>query len=222
MKYLLRIDEARVTWADKIKDNNLRIVNSALRQNPEININDIKDVLLELFDMIGVYPEPHPYLFFKKEGGGKLIVGTKYAKYGGYEKKNYFNIEKFLQDDDLLDPTLAIVFDGFADGSYAQYNQKMKVLLTDEKYLNVKKECYERLNDMGYNLENSKDIISRFGTGLVVVTKTITYNHLVNTNYMEGLPENITKELHKFMTDKCIEGKDAIRLVDIFKKAIGK
>lgn len=68
MKYLLRIDEARVTWADKIKDNNLRIINSALRQNPEININDIKDVLLELFDMIGVYPEPHPYLFFKKEG----------------------------------------------------------------------------------------------------------------------------------------------------------
>lgn len=54
MKYLLRIDEARVTWADKIKDNNLRIINSALRQNPEININDIKDVLLELFDMIGV------------------------------------------------------------------------------------------------------------------------------------------------------------------------
>lgn len=195
-----------------------------MRQNPEININDIKDVLLELFDMIGVYPEPHPYLFFKKEGkpgySGRLIVSTKYS---GYEKKDYFNVEKFLQDDDdLLDPTLAIVFDGFDGVNSSQYSQKMKVLLTDEKYLNVKKECYERLNDMGYNLENSKDIISRFGTGLVVVTKTITYNHLVNTNYMEGLPENIAKDLHKFMTDKSIEGKDAIRLVDIIKKAIGK
>jgi hypothetical protein len=223
MKYLRRIDEARVTWADKIKENSLRIINSALRQNPEININDIKDVLLELFDMIGLYPDPHPYLFFKKESGndwsGKLKIDPNSWR---YEKKDYFNVEKFLQSDDLLDPTIAIVFDGFGPQQIDTFNRKIKELEIDKKYLDIKKECYERLGDMGYNIENSKEVTSAFNNNIFIVTKTITYNHLVNTNYMDGLPEDITKELHKFMTDKSIEGKDAIRLVNIFKKAIGK
>lgn len=241
MRYL-KIYEAKekLNWIEIELKNTTKIIDSALKQNPSVKIDDVGDVLLDIFDFIGYYPKPKIKIYFKhkknQEGYTCRVDAIKYdSSETNRAKSDYYYIEDFLNKGDYEEVNLVLHYDLYSLygtdipnwESWEEIRKECIKKIRTTEFKSIKNECYERLNEMGYKIKDSdsEKSFSNFHAPKETefyIYKEISYKHTSDTDYLNGLPENIIKDFHQFVIDTKLTSKNTKALIDIFKKGFEK